>query len=588
MRYSQLLRASLRMAIIVLAPHLPVQAQHSPSWLEVGENLTVRSLALNGAGELFIVGQGSFQAGVGLGGQTYSGHSETSALLALLGPDNDVRWIKQGAFRGRMEENAIGGDLLQGFLGAIDALGNFYTSEGYPHVADAGMLAQGGVSINKYDPAGDPLWSIPVHPPAMHFDEQPAFVAGLGVDADGNTYIAGNFRDTLLLAGDTLVATPSETTFPTSDVFMASISPDGALRWSRRLGGAADEDMIGGFDDGAFAVDEAGNMYLAGYFAGGTVFDDGPVTDPIQSTMYPIVSYDPEGRVRWVRTQADFGIGENAAPVRLAVTVGGEVYAVWSYWELDGQLDVTVGDQTFRDPGSGGSFLTRLTADGVLAWARPLTSDGNQIVLSMAVDARDRVCVAGYFDGLYLRLGNRELRKANLQADKTDGFIGCYSAEGDLLSTIHAAGPNWQKIRAIALSGTGELYLAGSFTDELRLGTELRTHAGNTAFFARFDAATVTSTERPDAEPAGVTRLEAYPNPAGQSATIRYHLEVAGPVRLAVYDVLGREVAVLADAVQEAGVHEAVFDTAGLPAGVYSYRLRADRFAASGTLLHVR
>jgi len=529
------------------------------------------------------VGQGSFQAGVGIGGESYAGHAETSALLALLGPDNTVRWIKQGAFRGRMEEEAIGGELLQGFLGAIDHEGNFYTSEGYPTVVDAGMLAQGGVSINKYDPAGDPLWSIPIHPPVMHFDEQPAFVAGLGLDAAGDVYIAGNFRDTLILAGDTLVAAPSHTMYPTSDLFIARFSPDGALRWSRRLGGAADEDMIGGFDDGAFAVDEAGNSYLAGYFAGGTVFDDGPVADPNLSTMYPIVSYDPEGGVRWVRTPADFGIGENAAPVRLAASAGGGLYVVWTYWELDGQLDVMVGDQTFRDPGSRGSFLTKLTANGALAWARPLTSDGNEIVYSMAVDARERVCVAGTFDGLFMRLGNRELRKNALQEDKSDGFCGCYSAEGDLLSTVQAAGKNWQRIRAIALGETGDLYIAGTFTDELSLGSGRLTHAGDASFFARFDAATVTSSERPDA--AGVSRLEVYPNPAGPRATIRYFVDVAGPVRLAVYDVLGREVAVLVDAVQEAGVYEAVFDTQGMPAGMYVYRLRAGGELRSGAVL---
>ncbi len=574
MWYFQHLRAGLCLALALLLLLPSAFAQLSPSWLEVGENLSARSLTLTAEGELFIVGQGAFQAGVGVGGQTFSGPSETSALLALLGPDNAVRWIKQGAFRGRMEEYAIGGDILQGFLGAIDAEGNLYTSEGYPFAADAGMLARGGVSINKYNPAGDPLWSIPIHPPVQQFGDQPAFVAGLGVDAAGNTYIAGNVRDTLLLAGDTLVATPSETMYPTSDVFMASFSPGGALRWSRRLGGAADDDMIGGFDDGPFAVDAAGNTYLAGYYSEGTVFGDGPGADPIPSTMYPIVSYDPEGRLRWLLTPADFGIGENAAPVRLAVTAGGDIYAVWSYWELGGQLDVRVGDQTFRDPASGGSFLTKLTADGVLAWARPLTSDGNQIVYSMAVDARDRVCVAGEFDGIYMRMGNRELRKADLQADKSDGFCGCYSAEGALLSTVHAAGTNWQRIRAIAFGESGELYIAGLFTEELNLGSGRLTHAGDASFFARFDAAIVTSNERLETHPARV-RLEAYPNPTRQRATIRYDLEVAGPVRLAVYDVLGREVAVLVDAIREAGVHEAMFDAAGLPAGLYGYRLTA-------------
>ena len=55
--------------------------------------------------------------------------------------------------------------------------------------------------------------------------------------------------------------------------------------------------------------------------------------------------------------------------------------------------------------------------------------------------------------------------------------------------------------------------------------------------------------------------------------TVHYRLAAAGAVRLAVYDVLGREVAVLADAVQPAGEHEALLGRSGLAAGVYLVRL---------------
>ncbi len=47
--------------------------------------------------------------------------------------------------------------------------------------------------------------------------------------------------------------------------------------------------------------------------------------------------------------------------------------------------------------------------------------------------------------------------------------------------------------------------------------------------------------------------------------------------RLAVYDALGREVAVLVDSEQQAGPHEVVFDGADLAPGTYIVR-----FAAAG------
>lgn len=78
-----------------------------------------------------------------------------------------------------------------------------------------------------------------------------------------------------------------------------------------------------------------------------------------------------------------------------------------------------------------------------------------------------------------------------------------------------------------------------------------------------------------DALPQAV-RLEAnYPNPFNPRTVITYTLAAAGPVTLRVFDVLGREVATLVDAVEPAGRREVAFDAAGLPGGVYLYRLTA-------------
>ena len=65
--------------------------------------------------------------------------------------------------------------------------------------------------------------------------------------------------------------------------------------------------------------------------------------------------------------------------------------------------------------------------------------------------------------------------------------------------------------------------------------------------------------------------LSVYPNPAARRASFRFVAEAAGEARLAVYDVLGREVAVLLDG-PASGVVERRLE-APLPAGVYVARL---------------
>ncbi len=78
------------------------------------------------------------------------------------------------------------------------------------------------------------------------------------------------------------------------------------------------------------------------------------------------------------------------------------------------------------------------------------------------------------------------------------------------------------------------------------------------------------------------------PNPLASSATISYGLETTSAVRLVVYDVLGREVAVLEDDVREAGSYEVRFDAADLPAGTYFYRLQAGDYVETKQMTVVR
>lgn len=67
----------------------------------------------------------------------------------------------------------------------------------------------------------------------------------------------------------------------------------------------------------------------------------------------------------------------------------------------------------------------------------------------------------------------------------------------------------------------------------------------------------------------------AYPNPFASRTTLPYFLPEAQQVRVVAYDLLGREVAVLAEGVRTAGQHEAIFDAATLPSGMYVVRLTA-------------
>ena len=91
-----------------------------------------------------------------------------------------------------------------------------------------------------------------------------------------------------------------------------------------------------------------------------------------------------------------------------------------------------------------------------------------------------------------------------------------------------------------------------------------------------------------------------YPNPFNPETNIRYQIAPARPgespsaggdsrmVKLAVYDLLGREVSVLVNERKPAGSYEIKFDGSGLSSGVYFYRLSAGDFVEAKKLAIVK
>jgi len=81
--------------------------------------------------------------------------------------------------------------------------------------------------------------------------------------------------------------------------------------------------------------------------------------------------------------------------------------------------------------------------------------------------------------------------------------------------------------------------------------------------------------------PSDFALLPASPNPFNPSTSLTFTLPAAARVRLAVFDIQGRQVATLVDGFRDAGVHEVYWDTAGLPSGIYLARLTCVGFGES-------
>jgi hypothetical protein len=76
-----------------------------------------------------------------------------------------------------------------------------------------------------------------------------------------------------------------------------------------------------------------------------------------------------------------------------------------------------------------------------------------------------------------------------------------------------------------------------------------------------------------------------YPNPFNPVSRIEYNIAKTGYVSLKVYDILGREAAVLVNEQKNPGRYSVNFNAAGLASGIYIYRLTAGTYSASRKLV---
>lgn len=129
-----------------------------------------------------------------------------------------------------------------------------------------------------------------------------------------------------------------------------------------------------------------------------------------------------------------------------------------------------------------------------------------------------------------------------------------------------------EKDFSLAVNG-GDMLLA--WTEAVTPGKGYDIYAGSMRIA---DVTEVKDGSKDDAEvPRDYSLKQNYPNPFNPVTRIEYSLPEESRVSLIVYDILGREVKRLVDAIEPAGVHSAIFDASRLSSGIYFYTLLSDK-----------
>jgi len=76
--------------------------------------------------------------------------------------------------------------------------------------------------------------------------------------------------------------------------------------------------------------------------------------------------------------------------------------------------------------------------------------------------------------------------------------------------------------------------------------------------------------------PSDFSLAQNYPNPFNLTTTIKFSVPKTSKVILSVYDVLGKQVAILENGIKTAGTYSATFNGVNLTSGIYFYRLATE------------
>jgi hypothetical protein len=396
----------------------------------------------------------------------------------------------------------------------------------------------------------------------------------MAVDTAGNIYVTGYIRWTNY----------------NLRIFVAKINPQGQEEWSSFFD--FQDNPQDSTDAGmAIAVDPGGNVGVVG-----------------RSALYPdqnivVMRCDQNGVIDW-HYVIEASVGAYYYGRDIAMDTQGNVYVAGSERILSGEEN---------------AFLICYESDGTFSWGKAYPEDlksfssGYRLVL----DGEDGIYAVGSWRSDLLEhpdyLTLRYDLSGNLQWARTyDGPVSAgdggklielddqknvyvtgtsMGSTGDNeMATLKYSGSTGETIWEARYDGPSGLTTTALTIDPSRnvlVGGYSQGAAGRTVI-VKYGQLATSVREVGDGVPSAWSLDQNYPNPFNPSTTIQFALPQLEYVTLTVYDVLGREVAVLVDGKHAAGTYNASWDASGQASGVYFYRLSAGNYVQIRKMLLLR
>lgn len=441
-------------------------AKYSPSGDYVwaiginGDSIFGRSIQVDGngdvcvAGHLYPAGQ-SIDFDPGAGVTTFNPANAHAFFVAKYSAAGAYQWAQVagndgGAFVEDMELDGSGNILLAGaFYGGVD----FDPGPGENTPSNAGA---GDGFVAKYDLSGNFLWVWSLS------NADSCTISDIAVDEDGNLLVTGQFNGADLDlnpgAASALVSSEGEI-----DIFLAKYDASGTYQWGFGTGSELADEGCG------LVTDDAGNVYLSGYFSGNDVdFDPGSGIAGLSASGADafVAKYAANGDYQWAKNVR--GAGKDSGG-RITTDGSGNIYAAGYFASSNVDFDpgpaqalMSAGYVTNQD-----GFIWNLTKDGEYGWARHIglygTELGAMTCNKVTRDAAGNIYATGQIFGFNIDMdpGPGEALISST-GELSDAYFAKYDANGNFLWAKRVGGVDFDYGSGIGLDAAGNIYLLAS------------------------------------------------------------------------------------------------------------------------------
>ncbi|RPH94269.1 T9SS C-terminal target domain-containing protein [candidate division KSB1 bacterium] len=420
-------------------------------------------------------------------------------------------------------------------------------------LADGGCVATGrccfylyhglyhGLYVTRLDSAGNELWERSYWTPYAGFPSWYAQACGISAAPDGGFIVACEISD------------PGYS----EHAALLRLNENGDSLWAGRYSGS--------FSDCRAVVPTADHSFIA-----------------CGTAPYPLFKIDSSGTLVWsfssvvlfsdVKIAPDgsvFATGKDDSGICLfhCSATGDSIWLRnfgWSSLDMAKALQILPSGNlviagTTANAGAGGTdaFLICADSTGQSLWQHTYGTTADEFGASVAVTLDGGLLLAGFHH--------------DVSVSAYEGYLVRTDELGDTLWTMLIPdSTNYLVFKSISSTRDSGYFVGGIRESEgvvLKLSHEA-----------------LAADPRSIPHPSSV-RLSSFPNPFNPATTISFSLPSASRTRLAVFDILGREIAVLTDKLYPAGVHQLIFDSASLPSGIYFARIQSGDLIATHKLL---